>query len=284
MSVNAVIGVDLGGTNIRVGKVLDGLILNEASCFVFEKGEGETDVINNIISIIEQVFDKDIKGIGMGIPSLLDRNLGIVYDVINIPSWEEVALKTILENHFKVPVYLDNDANCFALGERYFGKGRDVDDFVGLTLGTGLGSGIINKGKILSDKNCGSGEFGMISYKGGIYEDYCSSKFFMSKHNITGFDAYEKAKLGDHKALEIFTEFGIHLGKAIKTILFSVDPELIIMGGSIAQAHEYFHASLIQEINDFPYSQIVKNIKIEYSDLKNPAILGAAGIYLDRVV
>jgi glucokinase len=284
MSLNAVIGVDLGGTNIRAGKVLDGLILNEASCLVFEKGEGKTEVVDSIISVIEQVFDKDIKGIGMGIPSLLDRELGIVYDVTNIPSWDKVALKSILENHFKVPVYLDNDANCFALGERYFGKGRKIDDFVGLTLGTGLGSGIINKGKILSDKNCGSGEFGMISYRDSIYEDYCSSKFFISKHNTTGFDTFEKAKLGDPKALEIFTELGIHLGKAIKTILFSVDPELIIMGGSIAKAHDYFHASLMQEISDFPFSQIVKNIKIEYSDLKNPAILGAAGIYLDRVV
>jgi glucokinase len=284
MSVNAVIGVDLGGTNIRVGKVLDGLILKEASCLVFEKGEGKTEVIDNIISVIEQIFDKDIKGIGMGIPSLLDRNLGIVYDVTNIPSWDKVSLKTILENHFKVPVYLDNDANCFALGERYFGKGQKTDDFVGLTLGTGLGSGIIKKGKILSDKNCGSGEFGMISYRDGIYEDFCSSKFFVVKHNISGLESFEKAKNGDSMALDIFAEFGIHLGKAIKTILFSVDPELIIMGGSIAKAHEYFHSSLMQEINDFPFSQIVKNLKIEYSDLKNPAILGAAGIYLDRVV
>lgn len=282
----AVLGVDLGGTNIRVGKVVDGNIIKEASCLVFDKGRGKEDVINNIIEIIEIVIDgqkEGIEGIGMGIPSLLDRKTGIVYDVTNIPTWDKVELKRILEIHFKLPVFLDNDANCFALGERYYGKGQDVENFVGLTLGTGLGAGIINKGKIFSDKNCGSGEFGMIPYLDSIYEDYCSSKFFVNTYSITGYEAYVKAKEGDEEALKMFVEFGIHLGKVIKTILFSVDPELIILGGSIAKAKDFFQDSLLREIKDFPFSQILKNLNIEYSDLKNSAILGAAGIYLDRV-
>ncbi len=283
MQTSAVIGVDLGGTNIRAGKVVDGQILKEASCLVFEKGSRKQDVVDNIVSVIDQVIDGDIVGIGMGIPSLLNRSSGIVYDVINIPSWDKVELKEILEKHYGVPVYLDNDANCFALGERYFGKGKEIENFVGLTLGTGLGSGIINKGSILGDKNCGSGEFGMISYLDGNYEDYCSSKFFIDKHKTTGFEAFQNALNGKEDALNLFVEFGRHLGKAIKTILYSVDPEMIIIGGSIAKSQSFFHESMIKELSDFPFSQIVKNIKIEYSDLDNPAILGAAGIYLDRV-
>lgn len=77
--------------------------------------------------------------IGIGVPSVVDREKGIVYNVVNIPHWEEVHLKEILEACFSVPVYVDNDANCFALGERIFGEGKTVDNFVGLTLGTGLG-------------------------------------------------------------------------------------------------------------------------------------------------
>lgn len=288
MPGKSVLGVDLGGTNIRVGKVVDSAIVKEASSLVFFKGRGKEDVINNIIATIDTVLGPDgrtdIEGIGMGIPSLVDRNKGIVYDTTNIPSWDKVELKSILEDYYKIPVFLDNDANCFALGERYFGKGTNKENFVGLTLGTGLGGGIINQGKIFNDKNCGSGEFGMIPYLDSVYEDYCSSKFFKNNYNTTGYQTYENAKNGDEVALSIFSEFGVHLGKVIKAVLFSVDPELIIIGGSIAKANEFFHESLYNEIKKFPFSQTIENLNIEYSDLKNSAILGAAGIYLDRVV
>lgn len=288
MPDKAVLGVDLGGTNIRVGKVVDRAIVKEASSLVFDKGRGKVDVINNIITTINSVMDDNgnigVEGIGMGIPGLIDRINGIVYDTTNIPSWDKVELKSILEDYYKIPVFLDNDANCFALGERYFGKGTDKENFVGLTLGTGLGGGIINQGRILNDKNCGSGEFGMIPYLDSVYEDYCSSKFFKNNYNTTGYETYVKAKNGDEIALGIFSEFGVHLANAIKTVLFSVDPELIIIGGSIAKSKEFFHESLNNEIRKFPFSQTIINLDIEYSDLKNSAILGAAGIYLDRVV
>lgn len=287
MQAKAVLGVDLGGTNIRVGKVINGTVVKEATCLVFDKGRGEEDVMNNIIEIIEFVIDgqkDEVEGIGMGIPGLLDRETGIVYDVTNIPAWNKVELKKTLENQFKLSVFLDNDANCFALGERHFGKGQDVGNFVGLTLGTGLGAGIINKGKIFSDKHCGSGEFGMISYLDKTYEDYCSSKFFVNNYNTTGYETYLKAKEGDEEALKIFSEFGVHLARVIKTILFSVDPELIIIGGSIAKAKDFFQDSLHNEMKDFPFCEVLKNLNIKYSDLKNSAVLGAAGIYLDRVV
>ena len=79
-----------------------------------------------------------------------------------------------------MPVYVDNDANCFALGERIFGEGKTVDNFVGLTLGTGLWGGIIQNGMLLADANCGSGEFGMIPYHGQIMEYFCSGSYFMN--------------------------------------------------------------------------------------------------------
>lgn len=283
MLKKAILGVDLGGTNIRVGRVEGSTITNEASCLVFEKGEGENEVVSNIIELIGQVITPEIEGIGMGIPSLLDRKRGIVYDVVNIPSWKRVELKSILENQFKIPVFLDNDANCFALGERHFGKGQNSENFVGMTLGTGLGSGIIKNGKIMSDKNCGSGEFGMIPYKDSIYENYCSSKFFTERHNTSGYEAFRAAEAGDPKSLNIFDELGFHIANAIKTVLYAVDPELIILGGSIAQANKYFHQAMLNELQNFPYSPVIENLKIDYSDLKNSAILGAAGIYLDNM-
>ena len=99
-------------------------------------------------------------------------------------------MKEILEACFSVPVYVDNDANCFALGERIFGEGKTVDNFVGLTLGTGLGGGIIQNGKLLADANCGSGEFGMIPYQGQILEYFCSGSYFMNVWGVDGKEMY----------------------------------------------------------------------------------------------
>ena len=99
-------------------------------------------VIDMLIETMEKTFDQHIRAIGVGVPSLLDRKEGIVYTVQNIPSWKEVKLKEILEKHFRVPVLIDNDANCFALGERIFGAGKNYEDFVGLSIGTGLRFGL----------------------------------------------------------------------------------------------------------------------------------------------
>jgi glucokinase len=160
----ALIGVDLGGTKVAAGRIDN----NEPGDIVYKlipaKSDDPRDIINVVEEVIGQLFDDRVSGIGIGIPGLVDRNEGIVNDVQNIPSWKEVHLKNILENRFGVPVYLDNDANCFALGEARFGRGKGVDDFVGLTLGTGMGGGIIKEGFLMSDAHCSSGEFGNIQY------------------------------------------------------------------------------------------------------------------------
>src|SRR5690606_24955530 len=117
------------------------------------------------------------------VPSVVDVDKGIVYDVQNIPSWKEVPLKAIMEERYGVPVQVNNDANCFALGEKYFGQGRDSKAFIGLTLGTGLGAGIILNDKLYAGPNCGAGEFGMVPYLDYHYEYYASGQFFTLLHH-----------------------------------------------------------------------------------------------------
>lgn len=276
----SVVGVDLGGTNIRAGKVSNSEI-QESSQSLVPATNNPQEVIDLIIKTIGEVFSDDIEGIGIGIPSLINREQGIVYDVQNIPSWDEVHLKEILEMRFNVPVFLDNDANCFALGERFYGHGQNTDDFVGITLGTGLGSGIIKNGKLLQDANCGSGEFGSIPYMDSIYEDYCSGKFFLNNYNTKGEILYKKALQGDVAAGNAFKVFGEHIGNAIKTIMFAVDPAMIIIGGSIASAKMFYEESMLACINTFPYSKSTGNLKIEFSDQVHPAILGASALVLN---
>lgn len=283
MDNEKIIGVDLGGTNVRAGLVCNGEVLKVEKALVPKNASSYMEVVDVIIQTITKVFTSDVVGIGFGIPSLVDRIEGIVYDVQNIPTWKEVHLKDLVERSFKVPVFLDNDANCFAIGECIYGKGVGVKDFVGLTLGTGMGSGIIKNGKLMPDENCGSGEFGSVPYKDSIYEDYCSGKFFMDTIGLKGEQVFEKAEAGDIQACNIFKEFGKHVARAIQLIMYSVDPKMIIIGGSIAQSKKYYQEAMLSELQNFPYSKSVENLDIEFATLSQSAILGASALVVSAL-
>jgi len=278
----ALIGVDLGGTKVAAGRVDHAELSKVVYKLIPAQSDDPRDIIKVLTEVIEELFDEHVLGIGIGIPGLVDREEGIVNDVQNIPSWKEVHLKALLEKHFDVPVYLDNDANCFALGESRFGKGKHENDFVGLTLGTGMGGGIIKDGFLLPDAHCSSGEFGSIPYLDSTYEDYCSGKFFMKKFGFKGEEMAEAAAQGDQFALRAFDEFGQHLGNAIKTIKLAVDPRKVIIGGSVAQAGEFFKNSMWKTLLDFPFPRAMRDFDVIFSDVKNIAVLGAASLYLDR--
>lgn len=276
-----ILGVDLGGTNIRVGLVENNSLLQIEAMPVPSKGT-ENEVLQEVFNLINRFSGEEILGIGVGVPSVVDVKNGIVYNVQNIPSWKEVHLKKILNDRFGLPVYLNNDANCFAVGEKYFGKAKNYKDVVGLIIGTGLGSGLIFNNKLYCGRNCGAGEFGMIPYKNKDYEYFCSGHFFKNEYNISGEELFNRAERGNCEVLDIFARFGENLGELIKVIMYSVDPEIIILGGSISKSFKYFKNTMFKSINEFVYSNSVVNIKIEASEIENIAILGAAALYYDN--
>jgi len=275
-----ILGVDIGGTNIRIGLVEDNKLVKVESSEVPKNGSRD-EIVNIIISMIEKFNTKKIKGIGIGVPSVVDVEKGIVYDVQNIPSWKEVPLKKILEKKFGIPVYVNNDANCFAVGEKYFGKVKKYRNVVGLIIGTGLGAGVIVNNQLFSGNNCGAGEFGMIPFKDNIYEYYCSGQFFTNEYGKTGEELFEKAENGNRAALKIYKQYGLNLGEAIKMIMYAIDPEVIVLGGSVSKSYKYFEQEMWKSIKSFAYTKSVAKIKIEVSKIKNIAILGAAALYLD---
>lgn len=276
MMNHKVIGVDMGGTKIRAG-LLSGTRLIKESTKETPAKKSEKVVIDCLIQTIEKVIDPDSIGIGIGVPGLVDAKKGIVYDVTFIPSWKEVHLKEILENYFKIPVFVNNDSNCFALGEKFFGKGIHCSNFVAVTLGTGLGSGIIIENRLYSGTYTGAGEFGCISYKNSTIEDHCASGFF-TRMGTNGEDLYLAAKNGDPKALAAFSTYGNNLSEAVKIILYTCDPEMIILGGSISNAWEFFIDSLWKGLEDYMFPVVLKTLKIEKSTLKDSAIFGAVGL------
>ncbi len=277
-----IIGIDLGATNIR------GAVIREKEASKIKSRRintigTEQQVLEDVFFIIDSLINDDVKSIGIGVPSVVDVEEGIVYDVQHIPSWKEVHLKQILEAKYKIPVFVNNDANCFALGELYFGKGHGNKDLVGLTIGTGLGAGIIINGHLYAGPNCGAGEFGMADYLEHNYEYYCSGSFFSNVYGLNGQDVFTNAKKGDDQALKLYNELGVHLGNAIKLVMYCYDPELIILGGSVQQAYSYFEQSMWERIRTFGYTKSIERLKIETSSLENSGILGAAALYLDSV-
>lgn len=267
------IGVDLGGTNIRAG-LMDGMELIRKEKVSCPAQGSEKEVIDAVASLVEKLVSEEVDAIGIGVPSVVDTARGIVYNVANIPSWVEVHLKDILEERFGIPVYINNDSNCFTLGESRFGAGKEYKDMVGVTLGTGVGSGIIINGHLYEGRNAGAGEVGCLPYLDKDYESYCSTPFFVA-HNTSGAELAARAEAGETEALALWDEFGGHIGELVKAILFAYDPEAIVFGGGIAAGHPYFEKAMRGRISTFPY-ETGKDVKIFFSDNGDMAIYGAS--------
>jgi glucokinase len=268
------IGVDLGGTNIRAG-LIDGKEIVNSKAIPLQNKDDLESTLEQLKSIIHTVFKNGVKGIGLGVPSIVDLEKGIVRDVVNIPSWKEVPLRDILEKEFNVPVFINNDSNCFALGENYFGFGQQHQNFVGITLGTGIGSGIIIEDKIYSGRNCGAGEIGYLPYKEYDFEYYCGANFFKI-HHTTGKQTFLEVQKNDAKALALWDEFGSHLGIALRSVVYAYDPEAIILGGAISKSYQYFEKQMRVSLSNIHFPKSVERLAIYVSEIEDVGMLGAA--------
>lgn len=280
MDKNCILGIDMGGTNVRGGVVKDEMISEIFSKRINSDRSAE-EVRDELFSFADDLVDSSVDAIGIGVPGLFDAESEMVLDVFNIPSWTKVPLKRWMEERYKMPVEINNDANCFALGEFYFGKGRGCNSMVGLTVGTGMGSGIIINKKLYSGRNGGAGEFGMVEHKDQIFEYYSSGQFFQNIYNITGETVFKNAQQGDPEALRMYSEMGAHLGNAIKMILYALDVELIILGGSVRNAWPFFQEAMWEQIRTFYFTRALVHLKIDVSELENAGILGAAALQFD---
>ena len=274
-----IIGVDLGGTKIRAGINSDGIISDHRFTLLHSKDSLDS-TLSQLKTFIAQLIKPGILGIGIGVPSIVDVDKRIVYNVVNIPSWERVELKDILEKEFKLPVFVNNDVNCFVLGEQRYGQAKNYSSLVGLTIGTGLGSGIITNGKLYSGANCGAGEIGYLPYLKHNLEHYCSGIFFELEKNTTAIKVFNDASAGDDSALAIWREFGVHMGNAVKCVMYAYDPEAIIIGGSVANAYKFFQDSMKKEMQDFLFPGSLKKLKIILSDNKDIQLLGASALVI----
>jgi glucokinase len=280
MKSQTVIGVDLGGTNVRAGRIAGQKIEAYRARPISAAGSREL-VLEEVRAIIASVMDRRVSAIGIGVPSLVDVDKGVVYSVGNIPSWQKVPLKKILERSFGIPVHVNNDANCFALGEFRFGAGRRCRNLVGMILGTGLGAGVIIDGKLYGGTNCGAGELGKIPFREHTVEHYCSGEFFRRQYGMDGATLYERARRDDAEALGIFTAFGDNLGQALMIALYAYDPEMIVLGGSVSKAWPFFEKAMRHRLERFVYRHALARTIIKPARTLRISVLGASALGAD---
>ncbi|WP_242923242.1 ROK family protein [Pontibacter liquoris] len=278
MTKKKIIAIDIGATKIHVGIVQDGAITAERKVPTSAQGS-QAQVLNEIVQGVAQLMDDEVAGIGIGVPGLVDDTTGVVYDLNNVPSWQEVPLGKHLEDHFQVPVYLGNDANMFVLGEKMYGQAKDFKNVVGITLGTGLGAGIIIDNNLYTGTLSSAGEFGCIPYLDKNIEAYCSGSFFTSKYGLDGNTVKQRAEQGDKEALEIFRTYGEHLGNALHLVLYTLSPEAIFLGGSVSRSFHLFEEAMQARLQAFPFKRVTARLVVAPSSIDNAALLGAAALF-----
>lgn len=278
MEQKNIIGIDLGGTNVRVGLVDSKEILRIEAQPVNSKSSPE-EIISQIFALIDSLGTAGFDGIGLGVPGPVDDEKGIVYELINIPAWKKEFVRERFQKKYDVPLKIQNDANCFALAEKFYGKGRKASSFIGLIVGTGIAGGIIINDKLYTGPNSMAGEFGMMKYLDHYFEYYCSGQFFDHQYSISARKAAELADRGDPEALNMWKEFGHHLGYAIESILYAYDPEMIVLGGSVSKSFHLYEKWIREILENFQFPNSLKNFKLKTSDLEQPGVLGAAALH-----
>ena len=269
------IAIDLGGTSVRACRIdRDGLVGKVLRRPCPAQGT-QQEVTDSIYGLVDELFDKDVSSIGVAVPAIVDTQRGIVYNVCNIPSWKEVHLKEEMERRYGVPTFVDNDVNCFTLGLQHDGEGAAFRSFVGIAMGTGLGMGIVVNGRLYRGSNTCAGEVGSIPYLESDFEHYTSSLFLRSRTSDSGVVLTEKAAHGDAEALEIFGEMGRHLGNLLQVVVYTYDPEAVIIGGGLAHAANYFDRSMKLSLSEgFPYPHVLHRLHIIYTRLDDANLYG----------
>ena len=311
-----VIGIDLGGSAIRAGAVTKEGQLRNFRRVEIPKGRRKdliivciTDMVRELI-LLEGDRNHKVVAAGIGSPGIIKMAKGIVVTSPNFPGWKDVPLKSLLERSVKLPVSVNNDANSAAYGEKWRGAGRKVSSLVCLTLGTGIGGGIILDGNVWYGVQGMAGEIGHMTVNpdgprcscgnSGCLEAYSSATGMVrsaiesigdgkrtilkrlsegDNSTITAKMIYEAATQGDRLSIGILKEAGAYLGIAIASLIHVLNPEMIVLTGAVTGAWDFFMPAAKEEIEKRAYTAIVKQTKVVKGKLPGSAgVVGAAGL------
>lgn len=274
------IGIDIGGTKINF-VLLNGKKIVKHWKILTPKTK------KALFETLKQNIPQGVKKIGIGVPGPLNKKGDLVLNPPNLRALNNCPLAKIIEKKTGIRTRMDNDARCFAFGEALIGAGRGARTVFGITLGTGVGGGIIIDGKIHRGAFGSAGEVGAstINFDGpkgavgipGCLEEYCSGRFFFRKGDSPQ-NFFKEAKTGDKKALQIFREYGRYLGIGLANVINIFNPETIVIGGGISNAYKFFIGEAKKEMKKRVISPVSKKyVKIKKAALKDlGGALGAA--------
>ena len=276
------IGIDIGGTSIVAARFSESEMLDRTEVPTGADRPAE-EIMESLFEAIDQVKTDEVVGIGIGMPGFMDTQTGEILRINNIPSFNGFSVKQAVEKRFNLPAFQNNDANCFALGETWFGAGKGYTNLVGVTLGTGLGGGIIINRKIHTGLVGGAGELGCVPFRGGIVEDLCSAALFANKYNKTGAELYKEAKNGNKESLLVFDELARNIGELLNIVMYILAPEAFVIGGSVAKAWEFLEKPLREEVDKFPVDLISQKVDLLPAQLDNAGLYGAAALCISQM-
>lgn len=276
------IGVDIGGTSIVAARFSESEMLQKDEVPTGADRPAE-EIMESLYEAIEKVLTDEVVGIGIGMPGFMNADTGEILQINNIPSFNGFRIKPAVEKRFNMPAFQSNDANCFALGETYYGAGKKYNNLVGITLGTGLGGGIILNRKIHTGLMGGAGELGCVPFHGGMVEDITSAALFKNKYKSTGLDLYNKAKAGDQNSMAAFEEMAANLGELIRMVMFILAPEAFLIGGSVANSWDLLEKPLRKEVDKFLVPMISNKVDLVRAELDNAGLYGAAALCISQM-
>jgi glucokinase len=321
--VRFVLGIDIGGTNLVVGSVAeDGSALHALGSEPTHAEAGQSDVLDRLIALAKRTLDQtrrefpdaEVLGVGVGAPGPLDTKSGIVLLTPNL-GWVNLPLRQIIHDRLGLPAVLDNDANCAVLGEWWMGAARGTRNAIGITIGTGIGGGIVVDGKLYHGASDCAGEIGhtTIDTEGrrckcgnyGCLEAYASGPNIAMRaveeitagavsrlagyvggdlRQITAQTVYQAAHDGDDLALEVVNDTAKFLGAGIANLLNIFNPEVVVVCGGVTLAGDHLFVPLRREVARRAFKPAVSVCRIVPCELAGTAgVYGAAKAFLDNM-
>jgi glucokinase len=321
-----IIGVDIGGTNLVVGAVpAEGGQARAVVRRPTEAKRGATFVVDRVARMVESVVEQieaetgddrsTVAGLGVGCPGPLNRSTGTIIKTPNL-GWENFPLLSLLSKATEFPATLDNDANCATYGEWWQGAGRGAEVLVGLTIGTGIGGGLVIGGEIFHGANDVAGEIGhmTINFTGrrcacgneGCLEAYASGPNIAARavegiesgvesilvdlvdgelDRVTAQTVYQGAALGDAHANEVITETAKILGAGIATLINVLNPHVVVVAGGVTQAGDHLFTPLRAAVRRRAFRVAADVCEIRPAELPDTAgVVGAAGVFKREVL
>ncbi len=300
MNEKKIIGIDIGGTMVKYALLtLKGKILQKGE-FPTEASKGVENLFKNISNVINVYLEENILGIAVSGTGQIDGTIGkVIGGNPIIPGWIGTDLVKKLEEKFNLPAILENDVNCAALGEKWIGAGKDSSNFICITIGTGVGGGIILNNKIFTGESFVAGEFGHMQIvkdgiscscgKRGCFEKYASTTALVNmvqdecELTLNGKEIFQRYHEGDIKIIEIVDAWIDYITDGLSNIAYIFNPNLLVLGGGVTKQGDFLLNKIKVSLGAKLGINFKKNLNIKFATLGNDAgLIGASYLLLKK--